>query len=59
MNADELHGAWRGPTNVSYYCWIAYVLLLCEADFDCVSALCLVLQEFYLLLLREVLQRKY
>ena len=45
--------------NVSYHCWMAYVLLLCEADFNCVPALCLVLQEFYLLLLTEVLQSKY
>lgn len=59
MNGDELCGAWRGPMNASYYCWIAYVLLLCEADFDCVPALGLVLQEFYLLLLTEVLQSKY
>lgn len=27
--------------------------------FNCVPALCLVLQEFYLLLLTEVLQSKY
>lgn len=40
--------------SISHHCYIVDLLLLREADFAWVPAVCLVFQEFYLLLLPAV-----